>query len=1739
MKKCIMKGIRFVLMLCIILQIISLQAMAGVDDTQIKSTPFVMDYDPNDGKIMYGHSGEVGMRVENDINNFYENNEKVIYFPDDVMNEKDANGNPLFPEYDPNNPYFDYSDMLNKALEMARSNDNADVFVKEGVYYFTKSIWLFGYTNINAEAGKTAFVIKPNFVNKEGKSVDTNGFFANGDSSAKYSWYFGRISDIVFAVEGAHESFKPTSSVETIRKNICSDNVNAVKNFELFHHIRIKYGAVDNLALSGFNSFMRTCFVDMLTRVTSITVGPTRLVYYGVETNDAFFYDCYYYGGYYSEDDMHELPVFQINFSMGTTVFSNSYLGNYVFSRSGAGTWCPHTTYSNLTLERVYNFVIDTTVTSSSVSGCLFKDGAYNDIKKYFEDQGLEPYDHETRYYDHEKKKWMYPGRGYVIRDNIVGDTTYDKQHSGNHWDGQMISLIQLHSGIAFTQNKIECDSLDWTNLVQLTDSEWSSRYTASRGAENIQFSDNAFEIRKWDYENIMVDDWRKGQPYTEDWHDNTIIVWGEKGWNNDDGTPAMGWVGAEGPEPVCWLDEGVYVSTDLKRYIDLSAFTDKKKQGAGYKDFGDVGADEQSLWDAGLEDRYYKDMKSGNYEIVSFEEDFSGMGWHGGSSYVKLQKAFDYVATHDAILYIESGTYYTDRPIVLRGGKTYRVVFNGQIKSQKTDTVNGVGIFTMSADDNAPISGYFINPDLYMQDCNTSGFYNVNTDGFYMKVRSIARGVGAFTNCKLKNTVIHEGQIQYNDYGFFYKTVTDNILLKNVYGTSSTWIETDSEDSISPGDKNYRYFISTSDFANSTWKGCWLEFGQFSNGKTLTGAGNSLYRGNIIDYTYNYSFGKNDVVCGNTMTRANYSAIVDHMINSNFPIDKPDILTDKPMVMFHVSDGLRLIGNTDLGSMNHDTHFIEFDSPGISYRDKDGNIVKSISNARVAGNVVYTETDGEYKQPIPIMPFGKSADILLANCKNNHILLQSWYLRNQTDNPETEQKEEIFNITPDEVRSWCIPGVKTYVNREYLVMEELEQEPEKLEQIVVQQPAQDEVFDVPNTWLGNVKPTEYLLYDFKGRTTKEAEVLAEKLTGYIDNTTIVPYLRSQYNVASFDGETRQYDYNDIKGLSTKQRYDILRPTITYGLSLEEDFGKSFFMDGSREVIDVEGVSNNKDNKNRPTYAMIFRDDKIYGDGLKSVNASLYYDFKLSYAWQGKRPIFIVLSEDTTHYYGFILGYSCNKNDNGVFTAPCSFEKDYFSHLVDGRAERNNNFPQAHFENGISYQNSDISKLMHIDPMTKITSPVSGEQRRCVLGDYTEIPMFDGIIHNYASAVLGVDLTCEYDDDYKTVSVYATFDFSRIGTDTSKTPAMRAGTRKVWIGTYPIKGDAKIFGIWSGNKNWLQSVQFEYIPKNLSTCEHNFTDTVTREPNCYKEGVVRHTCGTCGYEYEEKTKPLGHKFWDKAQADGNVLRTCGECKLSFVTKGTTQYKCKHKYEKTVLQKENCVQDGAIHYCCSICEDSYTETTPALGHKYVDTVVPPTDTQLGYTLHVCSVCGEQYIDNYTGELHDGGLLGTVFKDKKGNSYKVIWVGSKNCVSFLKPKNKKVKSVKIPSKVTHNGTKFKVTMIANSAFKGCNSLKKVTIGSNVETIGKKAFYKCKKMTAIKLPEKVKKIGSKAFYGCSKLNSVVIKTSKLTSKSVGKSAFAKTYTRMKVKVPKKKLKEYKKLLEKKGVSKKATIK
>lgn len=142
-------------------------------------------------------------------------------------------------------------------------------------------------------------------------------------------------------------------------------------------------------------------------------------------------------------------------------------------------------------------------------------------------------------------------------------------------------------------------------------------------------------------------------------------------------------------------------------------------------------------------------------------------------------------------------------------------------------------------------------------------------------------------------------------------------------------------------------------------------------------------------------------------------------------------------------------------------------------------------------------------------------------------------------------------------------------------------------------------------------------------------------------------------------------------------------------------------------------------------------------------------------------------------------------------------------------------------------------------------------------------------------------------------------------------------------------------------------------------------------------------------------------------------------------------------------------------------------------------------------------------------------GKTLKDSKGATYKVTGAKVKNpTVTYVKPK-KNVKKVSIPATITVKGIKYQVTAVSKDAFKNNKKVTQVTIDKNVKNIGKNAFY-----------------------GCKNLKKVIIKTTKLTKKTVGKNAFKGIHKKATIKVPKKKLDVYKKLLKNAGISKSVKV-
>lgn len=156
--------------------------------------------------------------------------------------------------------------------------------------------------------------------------------------------------------------------------------------------------------------------------------------------------------------------------------------------------------------------------------------------------------------------------------------------------------------------------------------------------------------------------------------------------------------------------------------------------------------------------------------------------------------------------------------------------------------------------------------------------------------------------------------------------------------------------------------------------------------------------------------------------------------------------------------------------------------------------------------------------------------------------------------------------------------------------------------------------------------------------------------------------------------------------------------------------------------------------------------------------------------------------------------------------------------------------------------------------------------------------------------------------------------------------------------------------------------------------------TVTTEPTCDQPGVKTFKClnDGCTETQTEGIAALGHE-WD----DG-VITTAATCTEDGVKTFTCKHDASHTYtedipaighdwdEGKVTKEPTYTENGEMTYTCkNDPTHTYTEVIPAKGYTYTDTVVAPTCTEQGYTLHECNEdASMSYKDSYTDALgHD--------------------------------------------------------------------------------------------------------------------------------------------------------------------------
>ena len=176
-------------------------------------------------------------------------------------------------------------------------------------------------------------------------------------------------------------------------------------------------------------------------------------------------------------------------------------------------------------------------------------------------------------------------------------------------------------------------------------------------------------------------------------------------------------------------------------------------------------------------------------------------------------------------------------------------------------------------------------------------------------------------------------------------------------------------------------------------------------------------------------------------------------------------------------------------------------------------------------------------------------------------------------------------------------------------------------------------------------------------------------------------------------------------------------------------------------------------------------------------------------------------------------------------------------------------------------------------------------------------------------------------------------------------------------------------------------------------------------------------------------------------------------------------------------------------------DGYQKKTSTVKVEYGKAATAPNWTLSGYTLRwdksFTSVTGDMTV---YASWRDASTGFTITKDTvkpakknteltKGTAvYRVTVSDPQNpSVRYVSNTNASASAITIPATVKVKGVTYKVTRVEANAFASNTSLKKVTIGANVITIGSRAFYKCKNLRTVKInSKKLTGIGSRAFYG-----------------------------------------------------------
>ena len=316
-------------------------------------------------------------------------------------------------------------------------------------------------------------------------------------------------------------------------------------------------------------------------------------------------------------------------------------------------------------------------------------------------------------------------------------------------------------------------------------------------------------------------------------------------------------------------------------------------------------------------------------------------------------------------------------------------------------------------------------------------------------------------------------------------------------------------------------------------------------------------------------------------------------------------------------------------------------------------------------------------------------------------------------------------------------------------------------------------------------------------------------------------------------------------------------------------------------------------------------------------------------------------------------------------------------------------------------------------------------------------------------------------------------------------------------------------------------------------------------------GVKIRICSKCGFEDYDFLSSLGHSYKNivvsaTCTEKGYTLHECIKCDYEYRDTYTTT--AAHSYGSWTEMLSTCTTKVLCRFC-AVCGSSSMKSESGSWHNYTTSVVVPTCSEQGYTLHSCLNCGNSCKDTFVDSTGEHNLVdfyviistcaerrvlktcttchinvevdekaieehkyvdfvcsvcgmieaskGLTFAlDEDGEGYSVTGIGTCKDAVLVIPNTYMNKPVtKIASTAFSSGTFTRVIIpdsvmtIDKSAFVNCKKMTSVTIGKSVTDIGSDAFSSCISLESVIIPDNVISIGSSAFSGCKSLTSVII--------------------------------------------------